>query len=184
MILAIFSANEAAKMETASDSDSSLLSYRNELVSGSGRRSRSWMWSQLLNRPMPTGLTVANSGRILGNFPNWGDNVDYPEFIPVVEAEILALRIPEQLPARFAVGCDGIAISPDGETLYYCPLTSRHLYAVSVDALSDASRFDAEVAATVKGLGEKGGAGDGLESDMPGRVYLSDHEYDAIRRRA
>jgi sugar lactone lactonase YvrE len=107
-----------------------------------------------------------------------------PEFVPVVEGEILQLRIPGQPPVRFAVGSDGIAISPDAKTLYYCPLTSRHLYSVSVDALSDQSKSDTEVAATVKDLGEKGGAGDGLESDAQGRVYLSDYEHNAIRRRS
>lgn len=106
-----------------------------------------------------------------------------PVFVPVVEGEILQLRLPGQPPARFAVGADGIAISPDGKTLYYCPLTSRHLYSVSVDALADRTRSDAEVAATVKDLGEKGGASDGLESDGEGRVYLSDYEHNAIRRR-
>jgi sugar lactone lactonase YvrE len=35
----------------------------------------------------------------------------------------------------------------------------------------------------VKDLGEKGGASDGLESDAQGRVYLSDYEHNAIRRR-
>jgi sugar lactone lactonase YvrE len=85
---------------------------------------------------------------------------------------------------RFAVGSDGIAISPDGKTLFYCPLTSRHLYSVSVDALADRSKSDADVAATVKDLGEKGGAADGLESDAQGRVYVSDYEHNAICRRS
>jgi sugar lactone lactonase YvrE len=106
-----------------------------------------------------------------------------PFFVPVVEGEILRMRLPGQPPARFVVGADGIAISPDGKTLYYCPLTSRHLYSVSVDALADRSKSDAQVAATVKDLGEKGGAGDGLESDAQGRVYLSDYEHNAVRRR-
>ena len=106
-----------------------------------------------------------------------------PGFVPVVEGEILMMRLPNQPPSRFAVGSDGIAISPDGKTLYYCPLTSRHLYSVSVDALADRSKSDADVAATVKDLGEKGGASDGLESDKQGRVYLSDYEHNAIRRR-
>jgi len=39
------------------------------------------------------------------------------------------------------------------------------------------------VAATVKDLGDKGGAGDGLESDAQGRVYLSNYEHNAILRR-
>jgi sugar lactone lactonase YvrE len=103
-------------------------------------------------------------------------------FVPVVEGEILQVRLQGQPPARFAVGSDGIAISPDSKTLYYCPLTSRHFYSVSVDALADRNKSDAEVASTVKDLGEKGGAGDGLESDGQGRVYLSDYEHNAIRR--
>jgi sugar lactone lactonase YvrE len=134
----------------------------------------------------PNGIIVVDlasgkSWRRLNDHPSTKPD---PEFVPVVEGEILQLRIPGQPPARFAVGSDGIAISPDGKTLYYCPLTSRHLYSVSVDALSDQSRSDAEVAATVKDLGEKGGAGDGLESDAQGRVYLSDYEHNAIRRRS
>jgi len=105
------------------------------------------------------------------------------QVVPVIEGEMLRVRLPGKPPARFEVGADGIAISSDGKTLYYCPLTSRHLYSVSVDALADRRKSDAEVAATVKDLGEKGGASDGLESDGQGRVYLSDIEHDAIHRR-
>jgi sugar lactone lactonase YvrE len=125
-------------------------------------------------------LASGKSWRRLNDHPSTKPD---PVFVPVVEGEILQLRIPGQPPARFAVGSDGIAISPDGKTLYYCPLSSRHLYSVSVDALADRSKSDAEVAATVKDLGEKGGASDGLESDAQGRVYLSDYEHNAIRRR-
>ena len=132
----------------------------------------------------PNGIIVVD----LASGKSWRRLHDHPStkadavFVPVVEGEILQLRIPGQPPARFAVGADGIAISPDGKTLYYCPLTSRHLYSVSVDVLTDQTKSDAEVAATVKDLGEKGGASDGLESDAEGRVYLSDYEHDAIRR--
>jgi sugar lactone lactonase YvrE len=125
-------------------------------------------------------LASGKSWRRLNDHPSTKPD---PEFVPVVEGEILQLRLPGKPPMRFAVGSDGIAISPDGKTLYYCPLTSRHLYSVSVDALADRSKSDSEVAATVKDLGEKGGAGDGLESDAQGRVYLSDYEHNVIRRR-
>lgn len=104
-------------------------------------------------------------------------------FLPVVEGEIMLTRLPGKAPARLEVGADGIAISADAKTLYYCPLMGRHLYSVSVDALADRSKTEAEVATTVKDLGEKGSGGDGLESDGQGRVYLSDYEHDAIRRR-
>jgi len=125
----------------------------------------------------------------LASGTSWRRLNDHPStkpdaaFVPVVEGEILQMRIPGQPPQRFAVGADGIASSPDAKTLYYCPLTSRHLYSVSVGTLADRTKPDADVAATVKDLGEKGGASDGLESDTQGRVYLSDYEHNAIRRR-
>jgi sugar lactone lactonase YvrE len=132
----------------------------------------------------PNGIVVVD----LASGKSWRRLNDHPStkpdaaFVPVVEGEILQVRLPGQPPARFAVGSDGIAISPDGKTLYYCPLTSRYFYSVSVDALADRNKSDADVASTVKDLGEKGGAGDGLESDGQGRVYLSDYEHNAIRR--
>lgn len=125
-------------------------------------------------------LASQKSWRRLENHPSTRPDA---QVVPVVEGEILRLRLPGKAAARFEVGADGIAISPDGKTLYYCPLTSRHLYSVSVDALAERNKSDADVAATVKDLGEKGGVSDGLESDEQGRVYLSDLEHDAIHRR-
>jgi sugar lactone lactonase YvrE len=132
----------------------------------------------------PNGIIVVDlasgkSWRRLNDHPSTKPD---PQFVPVVEGEILRVRIPGRPPRPFAVGSDGIAISADGKILYYCPLSSRHLYSVSVDALVDQSKSDADVAATAKDLGEKGGASDGLESDAQGRVYLSDYEHNAIRR--
>ncbi|MGB9336732.1 MAG: L-dopachrome tautomerase-related protein [Candidatus Acidiferrales bacterium] len=125
-------------------------------------------------------LASGESWRRLNDHPSTKAD---PAFVPIVEGEDLQMRLPGQPPAKFAVGSDGIAISPDGRILYYCPLTSRHLYSVSADALADRTVSDADVAATVKDLGEKGGGGDGLESDTQGRVYISDYEHNAIRRR-
>ena len=125
-------------------------------------------------------LASGESWRRLNDHPSTKPD---PAFVPVVEGEILQMRLPGQPSARFAVGSDGIAISPDGKILYYCPLTSCHLFSVSVDALADRNKSDADVAATVRDFGEKGGTSDGLESDARGRVYLSDYEHNAIRRR-
>ena len=135
--------------------------------------------------PGPNGIIVVDlasgkSWRRLNNHPSTRPD---QQFVPVAEGEVLQFRIPGQPPHRFAVGSDGIAISPDGKILYYCPLTSRHLYSVSADALADQSKSDAEVATTVTDYGEKGGASDGLESDMQGRVYLTDYEHNSLRRR-
>ena len=124
-------------------------------------------------------LASGQSWRRLNDHPSTKPD---PSFLPVVEGEILQVRLPGQPPVRFGVGSDGIAISPDGKLLYYCPLTSRHLYSVSVDALVNRGLSDSEVASTVKDVGEKGGGSDGLEADSQGRVYLTDYEHDAIRR--
>ncbi len=105
-----------------------------------------------------------------------------PGMIAMVEGRPLLLNIPNKKPFPLAVGADGIAMAADGSRLFYCPLTSRHLYSVSVDALVDASMTDEKVAETVKDHGYKGGASDGLESDAEGRVYLSDYENNAIHR--
>lgn len=79
-------------------------------------------------------------------------------------------------------GANGIAISPDGARLYYAPLMSRRLYSVETAGLLDPGVTDAEVAASVKDLGEKGMTG-GLTTDSKDRVYLSLQEHDAVGRR-
>lgn len=105
-----------------------------------------------------------------------------PSFVPIVEGEALLQRPPGGGSAPFRVAADGIALSADGETLYYCPLSSRHLYAVPTALLRDRAVADATVAARVVDLGEKG-ASDGLEADAEGRLYAGDYEHNSIRRR-
>jgi sugar lactone lactonase YvrE len=83
----------------------------------------------------------------------------------------------------YQVGADGIAISPDGSTLYYCPLSSRRLYSVSTEALRDRDLPDLEVASTIRDLGDKG-ASDGLESDTDGAVYATVYEHSAVVKRS
>jgi len=124
----------------------------------------------------------------LASGKSWRRLVDHettkpvPGMLAIVEGRPLLLYIPNQKPVPLQVGADGIAISSDGSRLYYSPLTSRHLYSVSVDALIDQSLPDGKVAETVKDHGCKGGASDGLESDAKGRVYLTDYEHNAIHR--
>jgi sugar lactone lactonase YvrE len=92
--------------------------------------------------------------------------------------------VPRNDPAmNLRAGCDGIAISADGQRLFYCPLAGRHLYSVSVDALVDQKRSDRQVGETVLDLGDKGFASDGLESDAADRLYLTDYENSAIHVR-
>lgn len=105
-----------------------------------------------------------------------------PTFVPLVEGQALKLRQVDEESKPFRVGSDGIAISPDGETLYYRSLTSRHLYSIPVDDLIDQSIRDQDLALKIRDYGQISGASDGLESDSKGRIYLTDYEHNAIHR--
>jgi sugar lactone lactonase YvrE len=134
----------------------------------------------------PNGIVVID----LATGKTWRRLHDHPstkavkDFHAVVEGRIVMEKpSPDAAPKPLGIGADGIALSHDGKTLYYCPLASRHLYSVSADALADPDTPDDRVAATVKDLGDRGFASDGLEFDDKGRLYLTDYEHNAVLRR-
>ena len=124
-------------------------------------------------------LDSGSSWRKLSGHPSTSPD---PAFIPVVEGERLAIREKGRAPAPFNVASDGIALSADGETLFYCPLSSRHLFSVPTALLLARSGNEAELSLAVVDLGEKG-ASDGLEADNLGRIYAGDYERNSIRQR-
>lgn len=122
-------------------------------------------------------LATGESWRRLNGHPTTQAD---PSFVPVVEGEKLMQRLAGKLPQKLKMGADGIAIAPDGVSLYYSPLISTHLYSVDVDALVDRTMTDEQVAATVKDLGEKG-ASDGMETDSERNLYFTDYQNHAIK---
>ncbi len=108
---------------------------------------------------------------------------DLSSFRPIVEGRPMLERQSDGKTKPVKMGADGIAISADGERLYYCPLASRKLYSVSVDALVDRALDDQAIASTVTNEGDKGGGADGLESDAAGHIYATNYEHNAILRR-
>jgi sugar lactone lactonase YvrE len=108
---------------------------------------------------------------------------DWSSFLPVVEGRPFTERQPDGQTKPVKMGSDGIAISADGSRLFYCPLASRKLYSVAIDALCDRSLSEDAVAATVINEGDKGGGADGLESDAAGCIYATNYEHNAILRR-
>jgi sugar lactone lactonase YvrE len=127
-----------------------------------------------------TGIIVVDiaSGKSWRRLQNDPSTKPEPAYMPVYEGQVLYRD-----GKRFQIGSDGIAISPDSKWLYYSVLTGRHLFRVSVDALADPQKSDADVARTIEDLGEKGGSADGLESDTEGRVYITDFENNSVHRR-
>jgi sugar lactone lactonase YvrE len=81
------------------------------------------------------------------------------------------------------VRADGIALSPDGATLYFTPLMSRDLFAVPTALLADPDAEPSRVAAAVRKVATKPSASDGLLCERrDGAVYSADWEDAAIRR--
>lgn len=128
-------------------------------------------------------LATGQSWRRLHDHPSTKAE-DLTNFVPVVEGRPIVNRQEDgTIAPAIAMGADGIAIGADGARLYYCPLVSRRLYSVDTDALVDRALDDTAVAATVADEGDKGGAGDGLETDAQGYLYATNYEHNAVLRR-
>jgi sugar lactone lactonase YvrE len=77
---------------------------------------------------------------------------------------------------------DGIALSPDGATMYFTPFSRREVYAVPTAALVDQRIPDEQVSAQITKVASKPSANDGICADAEGRVYTTDYEDQSIRR--
>jgi len=133
----------------------------------------------------PGGLIVVDldTGHAIRRLSGHPSTMPDKGFVPVIEGEPLMSRPAKGEASPWLVASDGIAISADGKTLYYCALSSRHLFAVPTALLRDASVSEADLAKAVRDLGMKG-ASDGLAEDDKGRVYGGDYEHNGIRRYA
>lgn len=70
-------------------------------------------------------------------------------------------------------GADGIALSADRQTLYWCALTARHMYCVDTALLQDYSTPEDIIEKAVVDLGDKGTNTDGLGADNQGLIYYT-----------
>lgn len=104
-----------------------------------------------------------------------------PYILPKIEGEVLMNRNKDGSTSPFRLASDGIAISPDGMILFYCPLTSRHLFSISTEALRDRTILDMDLLYHVEYWGEKG-ASDGMITDAKGNLYAGDYENNSIRK--
>jgi sugar lactone lactonase YvrE len=126
-------------------------------------------------------LATGQSWRRLNDHPSTKPD---PGFVGRSEGQPLIVRKGPKSGQPYRAGSDGIALDADGHHLWYSPLSSRHLYRVDADRLADPNAGEAEVAATVEDLGDRGFASDGLLGDEEGRLYLTDYENQAIHRRS
>lgn len=96
-------------------------------------------------------------------------------YVPVVQGRRM------QVLGCFAIrpGVDSIALSRDGEWLYFAAVTAQHLYRVPTESLLDPALSAAELSEKVTIFAAKPGT-DGLSSDNAGNVYLSSPEASSI----
>ena len=152
-------------------------SYLNDVRFDLGRGRQGTAFITDSSGPGPNALIVVDlatgaSRRRLNNHPSVKAE---PKFVPIVENRPLYQKPKGQKPKFIGIGADGIAITP--ARLFYCPLASRRLYSVSLDAL--VSGTDEALRASIIDHGTKG-ASDGLESDDRGRIYATNYEHNAI----
>lgn len=134
--------------------------------------------SGIFTDPLQGGLIVYNMRtkelrRVLHQHVSTQDVPDY-------WFEIAGKKIWKDRPMR--TGADGIALSADRETLYWCALTARRLYAVPTAVLRDYSTSEADVEAAVVDLGDKGTNTDGMGADDRGMIYYTMLENQGIGR--
>jgi sugar lactone lactonase YvrE len=129
----------------------------------------------------PNGILVVDlaSGRVQRRLAGHVSVTAGQSFQAVVEGSCLRLSDADGKTAPFRAGADGLALSADGKTLFYCPLSARRLYAVATDLLADPGVSEARLAAAVQDLGEKP-ASDGLTMDASGNLYATAYEHSAI----
>ena len=93
----------------------------------------------------------------------------------VVHTDGHELRRPDGRGPQFAA--DGIALSPDGRTLYWQALTGKTLYSLPTEVLNDPARSASarpSVVATTH-------PADGLWIDAADHLYVTDPEHDAVQ---
>jgi hypothetical protein len=125
--------------------------------------------SGIFSDPLEGGLIVANIKtkelrRILHQHHSTQDLAGY-------WFEIAGKRVWSDRPNR--TGADGIALSADRKTLYWCPLTARNLYSIDTALLQDFDTPLSEIEKAVKDLGDKGTNTDGMGADDKGNIYYT-----------
>lgn len=118
-------------------------------------------------------LASGQARRVLENHPS----VTAEKVIPVVQGRrmeafgLVAIR----------PGVDSIALSRDGEWLYYAPIGNDRLYRIRSADLRNPALGAEQLAGQVETLAPKT-MSDGITSDDQGRIYLSDLERSAVVR--
>jgi sugar lactone lactonase YvrE len=92
---------------------------------------------------------------------------DFPGFHFEIDYQPVFKRKP------LRIGSDGIALSADRSTLYYCQVTGRNLYAIDTTLLRDFETPLEEINRAVQSVGSKGTTTDGMHADNKGNIFYT-----------
>ncbi len=104
-----------------------------------------------------------------------------PGFMAFLEGKPLVYNA--EKPGFPVGGADGIALSPDGKTLYWTAISGRKLYSISTDTLSNQNLENSVIEKAVKFKGEHP-ACDGLAEDEQGNIFFGAFEHQSLVQRA
>lgn len=124
-------------------------------------------------------LASGNSWRHLDGHPSVMPTIG---LTAMIEGEPFLMRKPTKEVAGPDFRADGIALSPDGKTLYYNSVISRDIYSVPTDLLADKNADEAKIGAAVQRVATKPSGNDGMLCGPDGMIYTTDFEDNALRR--
>ncbi|GAK55274.1 RBAM01754 protein [Candidatus Vecturithrix granuli] len=125
--------------------------------------------SGIFSDPLQGGLIVYNmQTKQLRRVLNQHESV---QDVPGFWFKIAGKKVWKDTPMR--TGADGIALSADRKTLYWCPLTGRNLYAIETAFLQDFNTPMSMIKDAVRNLGSKGTNTDGMTADNQGNIYYT-----------
>lgn len=105
----------------------------------------------------------------------------HPALMPEPGEQVVSHGEPVWPGNPITLGINGIALSPDGATLYWAVTTGTRLRALPT-ALLRSQASDAQLAVAVRDLGPIGGHSDGIATDAHGRVYITNVTRNGISR--
>ena len=124
----------------------------------------------------PGGIIIVNlkTGKVREVLRADKSTVSDPAYQFIIDGRLL---VKEGKPAKF--NSDGIALTPDGDWLYYKPLTDDKLYRIETKYLRDSSMADSAYSSKVEDLGHFNST-DGMIFDKDGNLYMGDLQQYAI----
>ena len=165
--------NEVARVYTFDDSVAPLKSYLND-VRVDPKRKYAYMTESGLGAIIALNLQTSQAKRLLDQHPSTKAEKGITVKVQGVDVRDPGGQTPQ-------VNADGIALSKDGEYLYYHPLTGKTLYRIRTELLRDLSESSEALGEGVEEVGETVVC-DGMMIDDAGKVYHTALERNAITR--